>query len=145
MQHSAGETQEMSPGEEAAPGAETRRARRDLGEQLRDAGPLVAVLAGLLAIAGIAAGALIADSQTAATIAGSATAVVGSIVGAYLGVKIGTEQADTAMRGQREEAAKAQVYARHLTQQGVSQQNIDELKQVGAMADEAAREVRGAG
>jgi hypothetical protein len=53
-------------------------------------------------------------TDTASTIAGSAIGVIGSIVGAYLGVKLGGDQTRSAIEAQREEAVKAQVYAAHL-------------------------------
>jgi hypothetical protein len=89
----------------------------------------VEVATGLLAIAGIAAGALIADSS-AATVAGSTTAVGG----AYLGVKIGTDQTKKAIQAQREEAAKGQIYAAHMNKEHA-------LKAV-PLAKEAAEAVR---
>ena len=125
MPENAGETRELKDVEEA---------KRDWSQHVKEIGGLVVVVAGLLAIAGIAAGALIADSQTAATIAGSTTAVVGSIVGAYLGVKIGTDQTKNAIQAQREEAAKGQVYAAHMTKE-------EALKAV-PLAQEAAEAIR---
>ncbi len=125
MQGNAGETQEPK-------GVEV--VKRDWSQRVKEIGGLVAVVAGLLAIAGIAAGALIADSQTAATIAGSTTAVVGSVVGAYLGVKIGTDQTKNAIQGQREEAAKGQIYAAHMT--------TEEALKAVPLAKEAAEAIR---
>jgi hypothetical protein len=125
MPDNAGETRESK---------EVETAKRDWSQHVREIGGLVAVVAGLLAIAGIAAGALIADSQTAATIAGSTTAVVGSIVGAYLGVKIGTDQTKNAIQAQREEAAKGQIYAAHMPKE-------EALKAV-PLAKEAAKSIR---
>ncbi|HEY1286197.1 MAG TPA: hypothetical protein VGF04_08920 [Solirubrobacterales bacterium] len=125
MPENAGETQELRKAEET---------KRDWSQHVKEIGGLLAVVAGLLAIAGIAAGAFIAGSQTAATVAGSATAVVGSIVGAYLGVKIGTDQTRNAIQGQREEAAKGQVYAAHMAKE-------EALKAV-PLAQEAAEAVR---
>jgi hypothetical protein len=128
MQGNAGETQEPKKVEVA---------KRDWSQHVREVGGLVAVVAGLLAIAGIAAGALIADSQTAATVASSTVAVVGSIVGAYLGVKIGTDQTKSAIQAQREEAAKGQIYAAHMPKE-------DALKAV-PMAQKAAEAIRTSG
>ncbi len=125
MQGNAGETQEPK---------DVEVAKRGWSQHVKEIGGLVAVVAGLLAIAGIAAGALIADSQTAATVAGSTTGVVGSIVGAYLGVKIGTDQTKNAIQAQREEAAKGQVYAAHMTKE-------EALKAV-PLAQEAAEAIR---
>ncbi len=125
MPENIGETQELK---------EVEAAGKDWSQHVREIGGLVAVVAGLLAIAGIAAGALIADSQTAATVAGSTTAVVGAVVGAYLGVKIGTDQTKNAIQAQREEAAKGQVYAAHMPKE-------EALKAV-PLAQEAAEAVR---
>jgi hypothetical protein len=90
-------------------------------EKVRVIGGLVAVSLGLLAVVGLAIGALVAGGQTAATVAGSASGVVGSIVGAYFGVKVGADQTREAIGAAREasaqkdaHAAKAQVYALHV-------------------------------
>jgi uncharacterized membrane protein len=88
---------------------------------LKVIGGLVAVGIGVIAVLGIAVGAFIVGTQTAATIAGSTAGVVGSIVGAYFGVKVGTDQTKTAIENAQDEsakkdqhAAKAQVYALHV-------------------------------
>jgi uncharacterized protein YcfJ len=99
--------------EEAQHGVD-RSKTKDGAEKIKEIGGLVAVLAGLVAVAAVAGGALIVGSQTGATIAGSAAAAIGSMVGAYFGVKVGTDQTKDAVKGQREEAAKAQVFAAHL-------------------------------
>jgi hypothetical protein len=125
MQGNAGEMKELK---------EVEVAKKDWSQHVKEIGGLVAVVAGLLAIAGIATGALIAGGQTAATVAGSTTAVVGSLVGAFLGVKIGTDQTKNAIQAQREEAAKGQVYAAHMTKE-------DALQAV-PLAKEAAEAVR---
>jgi hypothetical protein len=90
-------------------------------ERIKLIGGLVAVGLGVTAVLGIAVGALIVGTQTAATIAGSTAGVVGSIVGAYFGVKVGTDQTKTALDQAQAEsakkdrhAAKAQVYALHV-------------------------------
>jgi len=86
----------------------------DAVQRIKTIGGLVAVSIGVLAVAGIAIGALIVDTETGATIAASSSGVIGSIVGAFFGVKIGTDQARNAAEGERAEAAKAQVYAAHM-------------------------------
>jgi hypothetical protein len=91
-----------------------RTKAKDWAEKIKEVGGLAAVVAGVLAVAAIAGGALIVDSDTGATIAGSAAAAIGSMVGAYFGVKVGTDQSKNAVQGQQEEAAKAQVFAAHL-------------------------------
>lgn len=83
-------------------------------EKIRTVGGLVAVVAGVLAVAVIAVVALIKDTTTAATIASSTAGVIATVVGAYFGVKAGTDQSRTAIEGQHAEAAKAQIYAAHL-------------------------------
>jgi hypothetical protein len=125
MPESPGEKEELT---------EVEATGRDWSQHVREIGGLVAVVAGLLAIAGIAIGALIVGSQTAATVAGSTTAVVGSVVGAYLGVKIGTDQTKNAIQAQREEAAKGQIYAAHMSK--------EEALNAVPLAEEAAKAVR---
>lgn len=110
--------------------------KKDWADRVREIGGLAAVIAGLLAVVGIAVGALVAGTQTAATVAGSSTAVVGAVVGAYLGVKIGTDQTKKAIQGQQIEAAKAQVYASHMSEQQAASAN--------ASAAEAAEAIRAA-
>jgi hypothetical protein len=90
-------------------------------ERIKLIGGLVAVGLGVTAVVAIGIGALIVGTQTAATIAGSTAGVVGSIVGAYFGVKVGTDQTKTALDNAQTEsakkdqhAAKAQVYALHV-------------------------------
>ncbi len=60
-------------------------------EALKLVGGLVALAVGLLVLCLIAAGAFIADPGHAGSIATAAFGVIGSIVGAYFGVKIGTD------------------------------------------------------
>ena len=96
--------------------AETTSDKRRRGaESLRLIGGLIALGSGLLVIGAIAAAAIIADNGSANSIATGAFGVVGSIVGAYFGVKIGSDGTQAAVQGQREEAAKAQVFAAHLS------------------------------
>jgi hypothetical protein len=77
-------------------------------------GGLVAVAIGIIAVAAIAIVALEIGTKTAETIAASTAGVIATLVGAYFGVKVGTDQSRNALEGQRQEAAKAQVYAAHL-------------------------------
>jgi hypothetical protein len=63
--------------------------------------------------------------------------VIGSIVGAYLGVKLGGDQTRSAIEAQREEAVKAQVYAAHLP--------AGQAGEVVEMAMSGAEKVRGEG
>lgn len=53
-------------------------------------------------------------TQTAGTIASAASGVIATIVGAYFGVKVGTDQTKNDVEGERQQAAKAAVFAAHL-------------------------------
>jgi len=83
-------------------------------EKIKTIGGLVAVVIGAVIVGAIAIIALVKDTTTASTIASSAGGVIATIVGAYFGVKVGTDQSKAAIEGQQAEAAKAQVYAAHL-------------------------------
>jgi len=116
--------------------AETRELGKDDGasgdkksgsrsERVKAIGGLIAVAIGVVAVGVIALAAISKNSEIAATIASAAGGVIATIVGAYFGVKVGTDQAKTVLDGQQKEiadtkksqkaeAAKAQVYAMHL-------------------------------
>ena len=104
-------------------------------DKVKTIGGLVAVAVGVLVVGVIAVIALIKDSDTAATIASSAAGVIATIVGAYFGVKVGTDQSRNAMESQKEEAAKAQIYAAHLPP--------EKAEEVLRLADEAVGTIRG--
>lgn len=104
-------------------------------DKIKAIGGLVAVGAGVLAVAVIAIIALIKDTSTASTIASAASGVIATIVGAYFGVKVGTDQGKTAMENQKAEAAKAQVFAAHLP--------ADQAKDVLELSKKAAQDVLG--
>jgi hypothetical protein len=104
-------------------------------DKVKTIGGLVAVAVGVFAVGVIAVIALIKNSDTAATIASSAGGVIATVVGAYFGVKVGTDQSKTAIEGQKEEAAKAQVYAAHLPP--------EKADEVLRRADEAVGNIRG--
>ena len=132
-----GPAQGPGPSENGPPASDAKH----WSERLRVVGGLAAVVVGVIAVFGIAIGALIANSQTAATIAGSTAGVVGSIVGAYFGVKLGTDQAENALERVEKEsatkdknAAKAQVYALHVASA--------DAHAVEAAAEEAAGAIR---
>lgn len=103
--------------------------------KLKTIGGLVAVLAGALIVGAIAIVAISVDSGDAATIASSAAGVIATIVGAFFGLKIGSDQTKTASENQKVEAAKAQVFAAHL--------QPDEAENILGLANEAARKVLG--
>jgi hypothetical protein len=86
-------------------------------EAIRVIGGLVAVSVGLLVVLAIAVTALILagkGSDALGTIASAAFGVVGTIVGAYFGVKVGTDGTSKAIDGMKEEASKAQAFAAHV-------------------------------
>jgi hypothetical protein len=88
-----------------------------VSERLKTAAGLTAVVFGVAVVGVIAIAAISKNTETAATIASSAGGVIATIVGAFFGVKIGSDQSKTAQNGLKEEAAKAQVYAAHLSPQ----------------------------
>ncbi len=83
-------------------------------DKVKAIGGLVAVGMGILAVGVIAFVALLEGDEISATIASSAGGVIATIVGAYFGVKVGTDQGKTAMENKKAEAAKAQVFAAHI-------------------------------
>lgn len=97
---------------EPAPGR--RRATRLAPADIKVVGGLIALIVGVIVVGLLAGGALIADPGNAAPIATAAFGVIGSIVGAYLGIKIGTDGTQKALQAQQDEATKAQVFAAHL-------------------------------
>jgi uncharacterized protein YacL len=105
---------EPSGGSSVGQSSDTTETEATWSDKVKTIGGLVAVAVGVLVVGLIAVIALIKDSDTAATIASSAAGVIATIVGAYFGVKVGTDQSRNAIEAQKEEAAKAQVYAAHL-------------------------------
>jgi len=83
-------------------------------DKVKTIGGLVAVAIGVVVVGVIAIIALIKDTETAATIASSAGGIIATIVGAYFGVKVGSDQSKTAIENSHAESVKAQVYAAHL-------------------------------
>jgi guanyl-specific ribonuclease Sa len=104
-------------------------------DSIKTIGGLVAVVVGVLAVLTIALVAIFEDSNSAATIASAAAGVIATIVGAYFGLKVGTDQTKTANEAQKAEAAKAQVYAAHLPS--------NEAKEVVDLAEKAAKSILG--
>lgn len=91
-------------------------------------GALVAVGAGLFAIVLIAVVAIAIDHYRAPLVASIATAafgVIGSVVGAYFGVKVGADGTQRALDAHKAEAARAQAYAAHLPEARARQALID--------------------
>lgn len=78
---------------------------------------LVAVslgLAALVAIAILGMTLVRANHSSVVSIASSSFGVIGSIIGAYFGVKIGADGTKNAINGMRDESTKAQSFAAHL-------------------------------
>jgi hypothetical protein len=113
----------------------TKEEETTWNEKVRTVGGLVAVVVGVVAVGVVAIIALTQGTEIASTIASSAGGVIATIVGAYFGVKIGTDQSKQALEGQLTEAAKAQVYAAHLPP--------DKAPDILRLADDAARAVKG--
>jgi hypothetical protein len=77
-------------------------------------GGVVAVCAGLVALSVIAIVAIVVahdSSSSVASIATGAGGVIGSVVGAPLGVKSGSNNAMKALEAQQNESARAQIFA----------------------------------
>jgi hypothetical protein len=85
-------------------------------EGIRLIGGLVVVSVGLVVLAVIAVVALelVSDSSEVVAIATAAFAVIGTLVGAYFGLKIGSDGTQAAVAGLKDEAAKAQAFAAHV-------------------------------
>ncbi|HEX6667097.1 MAG TPA: hypothetical protein VF081_10940 [Solirubrobacterales bacterium] len=109
--------------------AETKETWND---RVKTVAGLVAVLAGVVAVGVIAIVAMLTDKEgtNVSTIATSAAGVIATIVGAYFGVKLGSDQTKDASKSQKGTAAKAEVYAAHLP--------ADKAQAVIDLADEAA-------
>jgi hypothetical protein len=75
---------------------------------------LLALVAGLIVLGSVASVAIIVTPDGSKDIAVGAFGVIGSIVGAYFGLKVGAESSNKAVTAQRQEAAKAQVFAAHV-------------------------------
>jgi hypothetical protein len=92
-------------------------------EALKLIGGLVVVCSGLGVLAVIATVAMLlvngASSEVVA-IATSAFGVIGTVVGAYFGLKIGTDGTQSAVAGLKDEAAKAQAFAAHVPKEAAA-------------------------
>src|SRR3954451_9763955 len=93
------------------------RTPQTLSEGIKLIGGLIVVCAGLTVVALVAVVAMLLVKKTTSDVVAIATAsfgVVGTIVGAYFGVKIGSDGTQAAVAGLRDEAAKAQAFAAHV-------------------------------
>jgi len=81
-------------------------------ENLRVIGGLLALVSGLVALVVIVLVGMqdLAQEQAGAAATGGITAIA-TMVGAYFGVKVGSDGTKEAVKGQKEEAAKAQAFA----------------------------------
>lgn len=77
-------------------------------------------LAVLVVIAVVAMILVNGRSSDVVAVATSAFGVIGTVVGAYLGVKIGTDGTQTAVAGLKDEAAKAQAFAAHVPKEAAA-------------------------
>ena len=111
---------EAAPAPAATPPASSEpsppRAPQTKTEGIKLIGGLVVVCVGLVVLAVIAVVAmeLVSDSSEVVAVATAAFSVIGTLVGAYFGLKIGSDGTQTAMAGLKDEAAKAQAFAAHV-------------------------------
>lgn len=70
---------------------------------------------------------IVKPDSTGASVATSAVGVIGSIVGAYLGVKIGSDGTQKAVEAAQQESTKAQVFALHAAP-GEAEQAIEHAR-----------------
>jgi len=54
------------------------------------------------------------DSSQVVAVATSAFSIIGTVIGAYFGLKIGSDGTHAAVAGLRDEAARAQAFAAHV-------------------------------
>jgi uncharacterized protein YacL len=104
-------------------------------EKVKTIGGLAAVTSGVVAVLIIAIIAIVKNTSTSATIASATAGVIATVVGAYFGMKVGTDQTKAASDGQKAEAAKAQVYAAHLP--------AEKAPEVLKLAEQAAKSALG--
>jgi hypothetical protein len=84
-------------------------------EGIKAIGGLIVVCTGLAILGAIAITAMIlVEGNDVVAVATSAFGIIGSVVGAYFGVKIGTDGTQVAVAGLKDEAAKAQAFAAHI-------------------------------
>ncbi len=104
---------------------------REVGELLSRSGGLVVVVIGVLAVMAITTAALGTVPETErATIAASAFTVLGTIVGAFFGVRVGSRGKDEAEAARAVAATKVERLAAHV--------DADDAERVLKDVDEAA-------
>jgi hypothetical protein len=85
-------------------------------QSITEVAGLIALVSGLIVLGFVASVAMIVAPGGSKEVAVGAFGVIGSVVGAYFGLKVGAESAQKSADGQRQEAAKAQVFAAHITE-----------------------------
>lgn len=125
------------PAEEKGQGEE----KLSVSDQVKTIGGLAAVGIGVLAVAIIALVAIFKDSSNAGTISSAAGGVIATMVGAFFGLKVGTDQSKNAADNQKAEAAKAQVYALNLDPDKAKREGV--LHEADAAAARAVKHHRG--
>lgn len=115
--------------QEGAPAQPSAQAR-SIGE----VAGLLALVSGLVVLGAVAVVAMIVTPDASKDVAVGAFGVIGSIVAAYFGLKVGADNSKKAVEAQREEAAKAQVFAAHVPR--------EEAVRILEDARDAARAVR---
>ena len=99
-------------------GAGGTRGHHHLYESLSSIAGLLAVIAGLLSLMAVSVAAIVSlpsgDGQNVVAVTTGSFGVIGTVVGAYFGVKLGADGRQAAQHAQRTEAAKVQALAAHL-------------------------------
>ena len=94
--------------------------REDRYDRLSSIAGLLAVVAGLLSLIAVSVAAIVAlpsgNGQNVVAVTTGSFGVIGTVVGAYFGVKLGADGRQAAQHAQRAEAAKVQALAAHLEQ-----------------------------
>ena len=92
--------------------------REDRYDRVSSIAGLLAVVAGLLSLIAVSVAAIVAlpsgNGQNVVAVTTGSFGVIGTVVGAYFGVKLGADGRQAAQHAQRAEAAKVQALAAHL-------------------------------
>jgi hypothetical protein len=106
------------PNETAGEAATREPGGYRLHESLSSIAGLLAVIAGLLSLLAVSVAAIVSlptgDGQNVVAVTTGSFGVIGTVVGAYFGVKLGADGRQAAQHAQRTEAAKVQALAAHL-------------------------------
>jgi hypothetical protein len=123
----------QTPAEINAALARDTAPRQSRAESITEVAGLLALVAGLIVLGLLASVAMIVTPENSKEIAVGSFGVIGSVVGAYFGLKVGAEGSKKANEAQRAEAARAQVFAAHMP-------NTD-AEHVLSLAQDAAKAV----